>query len=153
MSLVNIYETVFYDPRQLVSILPDSVASQCSAGRQWDMRLGDLPLTNDVCMRILNAVKLMLDPLNVIEITLVCRFFFFYAPYITNWFLEHVQCSNDNIMKSLFHENVGPIAAMEEDRSGVRTKVDELQVVLKQNFNVWRNNLGIFIHRCRKLGI
>ena len=76
MSLVNIYDTVFYDLRQLVSILPDSVASQCSAGRQWDMRLGDLPLTNDVCMRILNDVQLMLDPLNVIEITLVCRFFF-----------------------------------------------------------------------------
>jgi hypothetical protein len=57
MSLVNIYDTVFYDLRQLLAILPDSTSSTLSrAELRWDLRLGDLPLTNEWCVRILNAV-------------------------------------------------------------------------------------------------
>ncbi|KAJ5603280.1 transcriptional regulator family: Fungal Specific TF [Penicillium hordei] len=62
MSLVNIYDTVFYDLLQLLAILPDLTSSTSSrAELRWDLRLGDLPLTNEGCVRILNAVQILLD--------------------------------------------------------------------------------------------
>ena len=68
MSLLNIYDIVLHDLRQLLTILPDSTSSTSSrAGLRWDLRLGDLPLTNDGCVRILNAVQILLDALDAIE--------------------------------------------------------------------------------------
>ncbi|KAJ5360004.1 transcriptional regulator family: Fungal Specific TF [Penicillium concentricum] len=68
MSLVNIYDTVFSDLRQLLAILPDSTSSKSSrAELRWDLRLGDLPLTNEGYVRILNAVQILLDALDAIE--------------------------------------------------------------------------------------
>ncbi|KAJ5951276.1 transcriptional regulator family: Fungal Specific TF [Penicillium vulpinum] len=67
MSLVNIYDTVFYDLRQLLAILPDPSSTSSRAELPWDLRLGDLPLTNDGCVRILNAVQILLDALDAIE--------------------------------------------------------------------------------------
>ncbi|KAJ5185857.1 transcriptional regulator family: Fungal Specific TF [Penicillium cf. griseofulvum] len=67
MSLVNIYDRVFYDLRQLLAILPDSASKSPRAELRWDLRLGDLPLTNDGCVRILNAVQILLDALDAIE--------------------------------------------------------------------------------------
>lgn len=68
MSLVNIYDTVFYDLRQLLAILPESTSSTSSrAELRWDLRLGDLPLTNEGCVRILNVVQILLNALDAIE--------------------------------------------------------------------------------------
>ncbi|KAJ5146187.1 transcriptional regulator family: Fungal Specific TF [Penicillium bovifimosum] len=121
MSLVNIYDTVFYDLRQLLAILPDSTSSTSSrAELRWDLRLGDLPLTNEGCVRVLNAVQILLDPLDAIEND-----------------LKHVQISDDRIVESLFRENVSAGAATEGGLSGgLRAKVEELQGLLKQNLNL-----------------
>jgi hypothetical protein len=67
MSLVNIYDRVFYDLRQLLAVLPDSASKSSRAELRWDLRLGDLPLTNDGCVRTLNAVQILLDALDAIE--------------------------------------------------------------------------------------
>lgn len=121
ISLVNIYDTVFYDLRQLLAILPDSTSSTSSrAELRWDLRLGDLPLKNEGCVRILNVVQILLDALDAIEND-----------------LEHVQNSNDSIVESLFRKNVSASAATEGGLSGgLRAKVEELQGLLKQNLNL-----------------
>ncbi|CAG8216194.1 unnamed protein product [Penicillium nalgiovense] len=121
MSLVNIYDTVFYDLRQLLAILPDSTSSTLSrAELRWDLRLGNLPLTNEGCVRILNAVQILLDALDTIEND-----------------LEHVQSSNDSIVETLFRKNVSTSVATEGGLSGgLRAKVEELQGLLKQNLNL-----------------
>ncbi|KAI2669806.1 transcriptional regulator family: Fungal Specific TF [Penicillium roqueforti] len=121
MSLLNIYDIVFHDLRQLFTILPDSTSSTSSrAGLRWDLRLGDLPLTNDGCVRILNAVQILLDALDAIEKD-----------------LEHIQSSNDNIIESMFGRNVGTGMVMEAGLSGgLRAKAEELQGLLKQILNL-----------------
>jgi hypothetical protein len=136
MSLVNIYDIVFYDLRQLLAILPDSTLSSSSAGLRWDVRLGDLPLTNDGFVLSMPCRYCWIRWMRL-KMILVCDLHFCHVLLVIDRCVEHVQSSNDSIIESLFKKNVSAGAAMEGGLSGgLRAKVVELRGLLKQNLNV-----------------
>ncbi|KAE8132032.1 hypothetical protein BDV38DRAFT_262394 [Aspergillus pseudotamarii] len=118
ISLINIYDTVICDLQRLLALLPAATLSRPES--QWGLRLGDLPLTNDGCVRTLNAVQILLDALNAIEND-----------------LEHVKDLNDNMLESLFRRDTSTGTTFEKGiSSGLRVKIEQLQGKLKHNLNL-----------------
>ncbi|KAE8383147.1 hypothetical protein BDV26DRAFT_252204 [Aspergillus bertholletiae] len=118
ISLIHIYDTVFCDLQRLLALLPDATLMLSKPELQWGLRLGDLPLTNDGCVRTLNAVQILLDALNAIEND-----------------LEQIKDLNDSMLESVLGRNTG--ATLEKGvSSGLRVRIEQLQGTLKQNLNL-----------------